>query len=198
MSDTIVSILLSAAIALLKLVVAYFVAWATGTRVGERNAYERMVSILVANDPPQNSITGAGHPSGAVLPRRDILAQLQTARSEELDRARRQAIEGVAPGPELCLLTLTMQMTLLFALSHAPSIAAQQALSPALASSGYPLEILLALVFINLALWLGTSLWRGAILAGLQKRFRGLSVLGLLLVGGAALTSCLYVLVAGR
>jgi hypothetical protein len=198
MSDTIVSILLSAAIALLKLIVAYFVAWAIGTRVGSTRAYEHMASILVASSPPRDSDYPGGRPSQDVVSRQDILAQLQSARAEELDRARREAIDGVVPGPELCLLSLTMETTLLFALSHAPNVSARQALSPALAASGYPLEILLALVFISLALWLGTSMWRGAILAGLQKRFRGLSVFGLLLIGGAAFTSCLYVLVAGR
>lgn len=124
---------------------------------------------------------------------RQIAEASRAASSQSL----RNAFADFVPGPELCFLSLTVLVSLFLTYNWATDVQ-RRAISPFLAGNANANPILLLSLLCVLVAWVSALIWREVIVLDVQVRWRKLSVLGIVALGGGALSISIYYLLAGR
>ncbi|WP_460098720.1 hypothetical protein [Pseudomonas sp. H3_C08] len=127
----------------------------------------------------------------------DRLASIQTAGRQAQLTAKRELTTSVIPGPEFSFLSLTLIITIFLSFFYAAE-PVKKVISPWLFSSPSNYPILLATTLLSLFLWMGLYWWREILVTNTQVRFKRLSMIAIVFLGVANLSSCIYFVMAGR
>jgi hypothetical protein len=187
MAELIISAVVAALLVILEALGNLVSRWAVARRLAEESGVHAAAEAALRFD---RAMTGS-----------DVSVGME----EEIRRAHRQAravafrklIGSFVPGPELCYMALTLQITLFLGFNYANDVV-RKAISPFLAASRNAFPILLGLTIVNAISWVGTNLWREAIVEGLQARWRKLSVTTIVALGGGNLAAMFYLVIKGR
>lgn len=165
--------------------------WTIAKGIAEKAAVDLQIEAIL-------TLEKSGYPPNE---NRDVV--IQRSMVEAKQKVTREimtiTVAGIVPGPELCFLAMTINISLFLAFNYATTTEIKIALSPLLEKSGTgALPTVLAAFLASLILWWLTIAWREAIIGGMQKRLKRVSMGIIAAIGGASVALCMYLLLAGR
>ena len=181
MLDVIISGGISVLLVLIETIGIILAKWAVVRRQAEERSFAAM------------AYAAAGHKGSEA----DALLAIQEAGRQAQLAAKRELIASVIPGPEFSFLSLTLIITIFLSFFYATD-PVKKLISPWLLSSASNYPILLATTLLSLFLWMGLYWWREVLITGTQIGFKKISMGAIVFLGVANLSSCIYLVAAGR
>lgn len=176
MNDILVSIVISVLMVLLEYFMLLFVKYRVAQQIENKNSKEQIFAGIKANKP---------------------YAEILEQDSIYIQGNRKYLFFQAIPGPEICFIAITIEITLLIIVE---SLTVQQkiALSPVVLAGNKSIVILIIYFIISILAWIITSFWRERIVSKIQEKYIKRSFTVIIFIATLCLGLCIHIFVGGR